>query len=225
MNNERGMVRTIGAGALILALVAVSSGVAATENRFESWQQLSLSQNLDYNLTAVVETENRQAFQSPSWIHTEIDPQLMWRYSPRYDFTAGLEWSSTQYPEMSRSIGYQPFLETRIKAHSGRWDLSSRQRFQTGTDTGTYVAMFRQLTRLQYRLPGYSDRVSLYLDDEWFLNLLAGQINENRVSLGTSFTLNKAVNLELFGMLQTLSNAGGVSGNIPVLGIKAIFAF
>lgn len=223
MRNERGIF--IRLGLLLAFLMSVPASFGIVENGFQSWQQLSVSQNLDYNLTAILETENRQAFQSPSWVHTEIDPQLMWRYSPRYDFATGLEWSATRFSGMPTTIGYQPFLETRIKWNFRRWDFSSRQRFQTGSDDGSYVAMFRQLTRLQYRLPGFDDRLSLYLADEWFLNLLSGQLNENRAVLGTVFALNRAINLELFGMIQSLSNAGGVSGNIPVIGCKAIFAF
>jgi hypothetical protein len=220
MNNDRVIL-----GSLVLILMVASPAFAVSENRFESWQQLSVSQNLGYNLTASVEVENRQAFQSPSWVHTEIDPQLNWRYSPRYDFGAGLEWSATQYPGMSEITGYQPFLETRIKWRGGRWDVSSRQRFQTGGDSEGFVAMFRQLTRAQYRLQGFGDRLSLYAADEWFLNLLQGQIQENRAELGTSYALNTHMNLEVYGMLQNLWNVNGLSGTIPVIGFKAILAF
>ena len=223
MKNERGK-RSL-ANAFLLAFLATASSFAAGDNRFESWQQFSVSQNLDYNLTAIIEGENRLALRPQAWVHTEIDPQLTWRYSPRYDFTAGIECSATKVLGVPQSIGYQPFLETRIKAHSGRRDFQSRQRFQMGTDDGAYVAMFRQLTRLQYRLQGFNDRLSLYIADEWFINLLSGQINENRAFIGTSYALNKAVNLELFGLFQSLSNLGGVSGNIPAIGCKVLFTF
>jgi hypothetical protein len=33
------------------------------------------------------------------------------------------------------------------------------------------------------------------------------------------------MNLELFGLFQTLSNPGGISGNIPAIGCKVLFAF
>ena len=212
-----------GVGVFMLAL---SPGSFATvENGFQSWQQLEISQRLDYSLTALLELEDRLALQSPAWRHTEIDPQLTWRYSPRYDFGAGLEWSASRVPGMPQSIGYQPFLETRIKWQHGRWDVSSRQRFQTGTDAGSFVSIFRQLSRAQYRLQGFDDRLSLYVADEWFLNLLMGQIQENRAELGTSYAVNANFNLEIYGMLQNLWNENGLSGTIPVLGCKAVFAF
>ncbi len=207
-------------------LLAFSGGAeAVTEHGFQSWQALQLSQGLDYNFTAILEAENRQAFQSPSWRYTEIVPQLLWRCSPRYDFAAGMEWSASKQPGMAESIGYQPFLETRIKWQRGRWDLSSRQRFQTGSDSEGFVALFRQLTRAQYRLQGFNDRLSLYAADEWFLNLLQGEVLENRAELGSSYALNAHMNVEVYGMLQSLWNVNGLSGNIPVIGCKAILAF
>jgi len=214
---------TLGLGLLILSIV--QNSFALTENGFQSWQQLQISQGLDCNLTAILEAENRLAFQSPSWRYAEIVPQLMWRYSPRYDFTAGLEWSAWKVPRMPEIVGYQPFIETGIKWQRGRWDVSSRQRFQTGSDTDGFVAMFRQLSRVQYRLQGFGDRMSLYAADEWFLNLLQGQIQENRAELGTSYALNAHMNIEVYGMLQNLWNANGISGSIPVIGCKAILAF
>ncbi len=211
--------------AVPLILAVSSRCFAVTENGFQTWQQLQVSQGLDDNLTAILEAENHLAFQSPSWRYTEIVPQLMWRYSPRYDFATGLEWSASRVPGMSEIIGYQPFLETRIKWQRGRWDVSSRQRFQMGSDTEGFVTMFRQLSRAQYRLQGFGDRLSLYVADEWFLNLLQGQIQENRAELGSSYALNSQMTIEVYGMLQNLWNVNGVSGAIPVLGCKAIFAF
>ena len=85
--------------------------------------------------------------------------------------------------------------------------------------------MFRQLSRAQYRLQGFGDRLSLYAADEWFLNLLQGQIQENRAELGTSYAFNSRMTVEVYGMLQNLWNVNGVSGVIPMIGCKAILAF
>ena len=210
---------------VVLILTASPGSFAVVENGFQSWQQLQISQGLDYSLTAVLEAENRLALESPSWRYSEIVPQLIWRYSPRYDVGAGLEWSASKVPGISEVIGYQPFLETRIKWQRGRWDLSSRQRFQTGSDTEGFVAMFRQLSRAQYRVQGFGDHLSLYVADEWFLDLVQGQIQENRAELGASYALNAHMNVELYGMLQNLWNVNGLSGTIPVLGCKAILSF
>jgi hypothetical protein len=197
---------------------------ATSVSGFEAWQQAEISQRLDYGLVAMLEAENRTLSSSPYWVYNELVPQLLWRYSPRYDFTSGMEFSSWRYPG-SQLIGYQPFVDTRIKWNGGRWNFSSRQRFQTGSEGGVYVAMFRQLSRLQYQLPGFSNRLSLYAADEWFLGLVNGQLPENRAFFGSSYALNSAVNLELYGVLQTFANYNGLSGNLPGIGIKAVCAF
>ena len=67
--------------------------------------------------------------------------------------------------------------------------------------------------------------MSFYVADEWFLNLLQGQIQENRAEVGTSYSLNSHMTLEIYGMLQNLWNVNGVSGSIPVIGCKAILSF
>jgi len=209
---------------LLAIVLLIPKAIATTVNGFEAWQQAEVSQRLDYNFSAMLEAENRILSSSPYWVYNEIVPQILWRYSPRYDFTAGMEFSSWRYPG-SLQIGYQPFVDTRIKWNGGRWSFSSRQRFQTGGEGGAYMAEFRQLSRLQYQLSGFSNRLSLYAADEWFLDLLTGQLPENRAFFGSSYALNPAVNLELYGVLQTFANYNGVSGNLPGIGIKAVCAF
>jgi len=209
---------------LFIGMLLTERASAVSVSGFEAWQQLEISQHLDYSLTAMLEAENRILSSSPYWVYNEVVPQLLWRYSPRYDFTAGIECSSWRYPG-SQITGYQPFVDTRIKWDGGRWSFFSRQRFQTGSEGGAYMAEFRQLSSLQYRFPGFSNRLSLYAADEWFLDLLTGNLPENRAFLGSSYTLNSAVNIELFAVIQTFSNNNGVSGNLPGIGIKAVCAF
>jgi len=217
-------VRRIPLLAIVCLLWGVLPSPATSVSGFEAWQQAEISQRLDYGLVAMLEAENRTLSSSPYWVYNEIVPQLLWRYSPRYDFTSGMEFSSWRYPG-SQLIGYQPFVDTRIKWNGGRWNFSSRQRFQTGIQGEAFMAMFRQLSRLQYQLPGFASRLSLYAADEWFLNLLTGQLVENRAFLGSSYMLNSAVNMELYAVLHTFSNWNGVTGNLPGVGIKAVCAF
>lgn len=209
---------------LLASVILISKLKATSISGFEAWQQAEVSQRLNYSLNAILEAENRILSSSPYWVYNEVVPQLLWRYSPRYDFTAGMEFSSWRYPG-SQQIGYQPFVDSRIKWKGGRWNFSSRQRFQTGSEGRAYMAEFRQLSRLQYQLSGFSNRLSLYAADEWFLDLLTGQLPENRAFFGSSYALNSAMNLELYGVLQTYANYNGVSGNLPGIGIKAVCAF
>jgi hypothetical protein len=209
---------------LLASFVLITKAKATSVSGFEAWQQAEISQRLEYNLSAMIEAENRILSSSPYWVYNEVDPQILWRYSPRYDFTGGMEFSSWRYPG-SQMMGYQPFVDTRIKWNGGRWSFSSRQRFQTGSEGRVYVAMFRQLSRLQYQLSGFSNRLSLYAADEWFLDLVTGQLPENRAFFGSSYALNAAVNLEFYGVLQTFANYNGLSGNLPGIGIKAVCAF
>jgi len=209
---------------LLACALMIPKAKATTVSGFEAWQQAEISQRLEYNLSAMLEAENRILSFSPYWVYNEVVPQLLWRYSPRYDFTAGMEFSSWRYPG-SQMIGYQPFVDTRIKWSGGRWSFSSRQRFQTGSMGGSYVAMFRQLSRFQYQIPGFSNRLSLYAADEWFFYFVTGGLTENRAFAGGAYQLNSSINLELYAVLQTFSNNFGLSGNLPGVGIKAIYSF
>jgi len=48
-----------------LVFISAVNSFGVVENGFQSWQQLQMSQGLDYSLTAILEAENRIACNHP----------------------------------------------------------------------------------------------------------------------------------------------------------------
>ena len=154
---------------------------------------------MDYGLEAAVEAENRFSAQGRLYRHYEVTPELIWHYSPRYDFSLGYEESGTYHHE-DLEQGHQGYLTTTLKLDVKEWRFGSRQRLQAGTDNGATVWIFRQKNRVAYAGVFLPFDLVPFLADEWFCDLQGGGITENRVQLGLSRALNEKSKIELYGM-------------------------
>lgn len=189
----------------------------------------SVSQRLDYGLEAAVESEEWFTDDRPTFLHYELMPQLIWHYSPRYDFAIGYERDETyqEADDGSTSIdrANQGWTAMTIKLPLQDWYFSSRQMFEAGTsDTGD-IYLFRHTVRVEYRREFLPLRITPFVTNEYFLNLSKGEIEENRLTAGLNYPFNKAVSVELFGMRDDQWMPDGNSMVSPVVGLNVKVAF
>ena len=180
-----------------------------------------MSQRLDYGLEARIEGEEWGSASTPEFARYEITPEILWHYSPRYDFTLGYQHSETFRANESSLEGDTAIIAAKVKVpFAGEsWMLTSRQQFQFGTGDPAYANVFRHQVMLQYR--GFLEkRLQPFIANEYFLNFSGGGITENRASIGVGYELNKATSIELYFMrVDTwMPNQGNVF--IPVIGLN-----
>lgn len=189
----------------------------------------SVSQRLDYGLEAMVESEQWFSDGKPTFEHYELMPQLIWHYSPRYDFTIGFERDETySVDDMGdRSIVRDNlgWTAVTVKVPLKEWFVSSRQEFEAGTsDTGD-VYIWRQLVRVEYQKQFLPFKLMPFVENEYFLDLQKVEMMENRFVVGLSYPVNKVVNVELFGMRDDQWQPDGNSVVSPVVGLNVKVAF
>ena len=199
---------------------------AVAQRPFESWLTASVSQRYDYGLEFKMEAEQRFSTGEQVYRRYELTPQVIWHYSPRYDFSVGFEENRQWNDQGDDTAGHEGFFSGSIKAKLKQWEFSSRQRFQFGWDDEENTAgIFRQRTELIYNDERFPFKLKPFLSDEWFLDLLEGQgIVENRLQLGLRYEINRSASLELYGMMQN-EWSGAEEGTTPVLGLNLNFVF
>ncbi|MDZ4742893.1 MAG: DUF2490 domain-containing protein [Verrucomicrobiota bacterium] len=213
----------------LLLLIFLGMNVQAGSG-FESWLNISLGQRLDYGLEAKVETEQWFASESPTYKHIEIMPQLIWHYSPRYDFTVGYAYDWTQQSNRMITVGNSGFFDTTVKIPFQRFNLSSRQRLQFGTeateeDQNGFVALYRPKTVLEYEMPWLPLRLMPFVADEVFFDMNTGVLLENRAQIGVAYRINKSWRIEVYGMRVDQWDMTGENSNFPVAGLNFAMQF
>lgn len=190
----------------------------------------SVSQRLDYGLEVAVESEQWFQDTKPNFLHYEIMPQLIWHYSPRYDFAIGYERDETYgVDEMGNDTidrANQGWASMTVKVPLKDWYFSSRQQFQGGMDdVEGEIYTFRHMVRAEYRKPFLPLKITPFVSNEYFLDLRRGNITENRFTVGLNYPFNKVVSVELFGMRDDTWMPDGNSMVSPVVGMNVKVAF
>jgi hypothetical protein len=191
------------------------------------WLNGLLSQRLDYGLELAIETEQRFSSGERFYDRYEITPQLIWHYSPRYDFSIGYEENRQWTANHTETAGHEAFATVTLKYQMRDWLLTSRQRIQYGVDNDEETSgVFRQRTQLSYELPRLPWRLKPFLADEWFYDIENGNdITENRLQLGVSYQINRAWRIEVYGMRLDQWNDEGNLTTTPVTGINVNVSF
>lgn len=194
---------------------------------FQSWLTASVAQRYDYGLEFKMEAEQRFSTGDQVYQRYELTPEVIWHYSPRYDFSVGYE-ENRQWDGQGKDMaGHEGFFTGTIKLKIKEWEFSSRQRFQFGwDDEDNSSGIFRQKTQVIYNGPGFPFRLKPFLSDEWFADLVEGRgVVENRVQLGLRYEINRAAAVELYGMMQEQWDDMGEGFTTPVVGINVNFVF
>jgi hypothetical protein len=213
--------------AALLVFAAIPSVRAQSSKAVESWLTTSISQRYDYGLEFMLETEQRFSSGDQIYQRYELTPQLIWHYSPRYDFSLGYE-ENREWMEDGMDVGgHEGFASVTLRFPFKQWLLTSRQRLQGGlNDEDEQMMAFRQQTRLSYELPRLPFRLLPYIQDEWFVDLIDGTgITENRVQIGLSYEINRAWKAELYGMALDEWDMHGMHTMTPVVGLNLNLAF
>lgn len=167
-----------------------------------------------------MEAEGWGSAGSPEFARYELTPQLLWHYSPRYDFAIGYQHSETYRQDEDSLEGDVAIVSGQVNVpFAERWLLTSRQRFQFGSGDPAYAKVFRHQATLQYMaiLP---KRVRPYIADEYFLNFSGGGITENRVSIGVGFEVNRITTVEVYFMRVDTWMPGQKSVFTPIVGMN-----
>jgi hypothetical protein len=210
---------------LALGLLPLFTGVALADKTFspQVWLTASVSQRYDYGLEFMLETEQRLSSEASLYHRYEITPQVIWHYSPRYDFSLGYE-ENREWNAGTHDLGaHEAFGSVTIRLPLKAWLITTRERWQGGADDrGTSSLVFRQQTRVSYE----KLRLRPYVQNEWFWDSLhGGGLMENRAQAGISYRWNRAWQTELYAMRLDQWMADGVHLLTPVVGLNLNLTF
>ncbi|MDX6767404.1 MAG: DUF2490 domain-containing protein [Candidatus Methylacidiphilales bacterium] len=191
------------AGVVGCALFVAILPLHAEDDGLQVWTMQTVSQRMDYGLEALLESEqhvavddgHHQVFRS-----NELTPQLVWHYSPRYDFGLGYERMDEWDMDGMHTSSDEGLIFGTILLPLRDWKFSSRQRFQFGAEEAEATGNFRHRIQVAYEGERLPFKIMPFIANEWYFDLLAGDVTENRFWGGLRYRVNRAVEVELFGM-------------------------
>lgn len=148
-----------------------------------------------------------------------------------YDFGLGYHWKSWidlglnyRYVDAQSSAGWRdehrPHANLTLKWQWDNFKLSNRCRLEYRVrEAAADSWRYRNLFTLKLPLAFTKFKISPYIADEFFVDFDIGELNENRIYIGTSAKFSEHINGSLYYVLQS-KKSGGDWIDINVLGTK-----
>lgn len=215
----------VGLGLGLLVMMLSCSVVRGEQGPMESWLTASIAQRLDYGLEFKLESESRFSDEANPWRRLELTPQVIWHYSPRYDFGAGYEnnWQESTAGELSQ--GHEGFIFATLKLGLRDWNFFSRQRLQFGVVESEEVGVFRHEVTVVYEGKRLPFGLKPFVSNEYFFDLFFGELSDNRVRVGLRYDINEHVSTEVYGMRVDRWSGDDEHQWSPVLGVTVSLEF
>ncbi len=207
-------------GVIVLTLILMPFLSHADDGNWQQWTEISWSQNLGYGWDTSLRLESRWEDDLSQFAYYEIEPSLIFRHSPRWDFSLGYEYD--QRLEPIEEADHVPNLVAVLKIPLKEWKISNQFRMEFAVpedDAGDWRAIYRNRTKIETSWKWGSKRLVPYLFDEWFFNTDEIEITQNRVGLGIGIPIVSHWMGRIYWMRLDEKIASGWEWH-PVLGIQ-----
>lgn len=188
----------------------------------QQWTEWSYSQTIQYSLQPSLRLEMRFEDDLSEFAYYEIEPMILWRYSPRWDFAVGYE--RDQRLEPMEEIDHAPNINAWLKIPMKEWTVIHRFRLEwvLPESNENDRVVFRNRTEWHKRWTWGHKDISTYIFEEWFLNTNEGEISENRAGIGFSYPINPHWSLQAYFMRMDQFTINEWN---PVLGLQLQTSF
>jgi hypothetical protein len=177
---------------IVLSLLAPSP-VLAGDGDWQQWSEASWIQTLGSGFDVGMRWEGRWEEDVSRFAYYEVEPMLVWRYSPRWDFGIGYERDERIAP--AEEIDHVPNISAtlRIPRQPFRiiptldWRASNRSRMDfmvPEEDDMDWRPVYRNRTDLEARWKWGSKELVPFLFEEWFVDVDHGGFSQNRFGVG-----------------------------------------
>jgi hypothetical protein len=201
---------------ILFGVSLVLNSVQADE--LEGKIKTSIAQRLEYALIAQIMHEQTFHGDGPLFQEYETTALLTWDYSPRYDFFIGYK-NEGRYLDKDWNISNEAIFGTRFKLNLKGIQLSSKQEFQLGDEEGDFLANLEQNVRLSYVSERIPFKLVPFIEDQWKIDLTAGDITENEIKTGFRVPLNEKMKIETYVSYMNEWKTFGNS-SFPIVGLE-----
>ncbi len=182
----------------------------ASAQDFQVWNEVDLTatwRKVDFLVPLLARTDTR--LPNPQLAATGITADLP--LASHLTLTGGYLFADL--PQRSVLV-HIPLVALSTPFHIGRVTITDRNRFEKLIGYPTSPVRYRNRIGLDCPF-GTHDRWHLFVDDEVFFNLSAGNWNQNRFQAGGGARLNRRLFLDMYYLQR---NAGGGASQTHVLG-------
>lgn len=216
------------ASAGLAAALAVASRSAAADGDWQQWTEISWTQTLGNGLDLGLRWEGHWEEDLSRFAYHEVEPMLLWRWSPRWDFGVGYERDERWVP--MAEVTHVPNVAATFRLPRQPWKLlpaldwrltnRSRLDFLLPEDAAReWRPVFRNRTEWETRWRWGSKELVPFLFEEWLLDLRAGAFAQNRLGVGLGIPLLPHWLARIYAM-RLDEKIAGVWEWHPVVGVQ-----
>lgn len=203
---------------------SLEAGIDSPQFQFNT----AISQRFDYGFEAVFATETRVASSGRALREFEVMPELIWHYSPHWDFSVGYDQMTNWDKEGMKMQADLGFASTTFKLQLGKeFNFQNRAALEIGGDNfDENVVLFRNLTRISYTGWVLPYRLKPYISNEVYWQFQpTSDLTEDRLQLGVNYLVNRATTINFFTMLDDYRVFPQDKKIIPLVGLGVTIVF
>lgn len=200
----------------------------ANDGDWQQWTDASWIQTLGNSLDVGLRWEGRWEEDISTFSYYEVEPMLIWRYSPRWDFGVGYERDERLKP--MEDVEHVPNVSAMLKIPRQPWrlipifDWRFTNRFRmdfmvSENNAQDWAPVYRNRTDWEARWRWGSKELVPFVFDEWFVDLNQREFTENRAGLGIGVPIVPHWMARLYWMRHD-EKVQGVWTWHPVVGVQ-----
>ncbi len=216
------------AAAGLAAALAVAPRSAAADGDWQQWTEVSWTQTLGNGLDLGLRWEGHWEEDLSQFAYHEVEPMLLWRWSPRWDFGVGYERDERWVP--MAEVNHVPNVSATFRLPRQPWKLlpaldgrlanRSRLDFLLPEDAAReWRPIFRNRTEWETRWRWGGNELVPFLFEEWLFDLRAGAFVQNRLGVGLGIPLLPHWLARIYAM-RLDEKIAGVWKWHPVVGVQ-----
>lgn len=199
---------------LIILFLSLTNIQAAEETQV--WQEQIVTAKIHSFYSAGFWTQQRLSTTEPGFRRNEVAPFVIMRPATWLDAMVGVALARYYVTETYYSDSQLAVMALTPKYAIDAWSFSSRQRIDWGDYSGEELMLFRQCTKVSWKLPVTEIPIHLFVYDEWHYDITGDYMRENRAVGGVALTFCPEVTIEFAGMRHDVWDARGRNKNYPV---------
>ncbi len=209
----------------ISLLLALLPKLHAADGDWQLWTEASWTQVVASSLDLSLRAQGRVEKDISDPIYDEIEPMLVWRYSPRWTFAMAYE-QDQRFGEEDETT-HKPSFSATMDIPIKDWSLSNRFRMEFPVpqdESETWQAVYSNQTSFGTSWKIGSIQIDPFVSEKWLYSIQEGRFMENQLAVGVGVPIVRHWEAQVYWM--RLDERGETDWEWhPVLGMQIAAQF
>lgn len=190
-------------GGVLLYLVLNPVPFVEARDDWEYWNGIEFKAALQKTLDLKLKHELRLQDDFGNFYLTNASVWLLWKPVKFVELGPAYRYEYTETSTGKNTDENRVWFETTLKTSLEKWKFSNRHRFERRDVSGRESFRWRSQVKVSHPLTLGTFEITPFASEEIFYDAKKDEFNQNRVILGVSRSLSKAVTLDLYYLVRS----------------------